>query len=287
MRTLPSRRRGFTLIELLVSMAITTMIVLVLAMVTSTALDGWRSSRNEVRATRQAKAAIEMINRDLEGLVIRPGNTFQWLDIKAATGTALPGPANNRSANAAKMIFFTAATDRYEGGAGLGDISAVVYELEYQDPIDAANQFPTFALYRRLINPDETFASLLSQANLTAPPVAQASATERANFVCENIHQFTVTFIIQTTATGAAATTKRVVVQSNGAVDSLKVFGNRLEVQGAIDSGRLRGVELSLSVLTDSALQTLKVAGFSAAKQAEFLGRNSFQFSKTIEIPQP
>lgn len=287
MKTIHFRRRGFTLIEVLVALAITVIIVMVLVTVTSAALDGWRTSRNEVRATRQAKAAMEIINRDLEGLVMRSGNIYQWLDIKATAGAALPGPANHRSANAAKMIFLTAATDRYDGGGGLGDISAVVYELEYQDPIDAANQFPTFALYRRLINPDETFASLLSQANLTAPPVAQASATARANFVCENIHQFTMTFIIQTAATGVAATTKRVVVQSNGAVDSFKVFGDRLEVQGAIDAGRLRGVEVSLSVLTDSALQTLKAGGVNPAKQGEFLARNSYQFSKTIDIPQP
>ena len=55
---LTPKRRGFTLAELMVAMGITVLLLTLLVSVTGVALDGWRLSRNKVRASRQAKAAL-------------------------------------------------------------------------------------------------------------------------------------------------------------------------------------------------------------------------------------
>ena len=132
---LKKRSRGFTLIELMVAMAITTVIVTVLVSITGVALDTWQRGRAEIRASRQAKSMLDTMAKDFESLVSRRGNNFEWLYSKV--DTELPGPTANVSSNAAELIFFTAATDRYFGEIGTdkdlgGDVSCVGYKLEYQ-----------------------------------------------------------------------------------------------------------------------------------------------------------
>ena len=70
------RARGFTLAELMVAMAITVILMTLLVSVTAVALDGWRVSRNKVRASRQAKATLEQMRRDFEAMVVRTGTNF-------------------------------------------------------------------------------------------------------------------------------------------------------------------------------------------------------------------
>ncbi|MBT8044014.1 MAG: type II secretion system GspH family protein, partial [Verrucomicrobiae bacterium] len=71
---------GFTLIELLVAMAITVVLIGVLVYLTAISMDTYRDSRNEVRASRQAKEALETISKDLESMISRrDGNTYEWL----------------------------------------------------------------------------------------------------------------------------------------------------------------------------------------------------------------
>ena len=52
---------GFTLIELLVSMVITVVLLGVLVYMTGISMDTYKKSRNEVRASRQAKEALDTI----------------------------------------------------------------------------------------------------------------------------------------------------------------------------------------------------------------------------------
>jgi len=179
--------RGFTLIELLVAMVITTIIVTILVSITALALDTWNRSRSEIRAARQGKAMIDSMARDFESLVVRSGNDFEWL--YAAFSPTASGPNNtNESPNAADLVFFSAATDRYNGNIGDpgdpgatppvaskdkgGDVSTIAYQLVYQDPIDPDQDYSgmtekqkdklrTFILYRKLINPNVTFTDTL------------------------------------------------------------------------------------------------------------------------------
>ncbi len=167
--------KGFTLIELLVAMAITTIIITILVSITGLSLDTWNRSRSEISASRQGKAMIDSMTRDFESMVVRKGNKFEWL--YAAYSPTAKGPkddTNNKSPNAADLVFFSAATDRYNGNIGDteadpdtgdagedkgGDVSTIAYQLKYKDPIDGGDtedRFKTFVLYRKIINPDNT-----------------------------------------------------------------------------------------------------------------------------------
>ncbi len=303
--------RGFTLIELMVAMAITTVIVTVLVSITGVALDTWQRGRAEIRASRQAKSMLDTMAKDFESLVSRRGNNFEWLYSKVES--ELPGPSANTSPNAAELIFFTAATDRYLGAIGTeddkgGDVSCVGYQLQYQDPVKGTEEekSSTFVLYRLLVNPDDTFKDLLGKDDLSgAFQSYDGKVKEVENFVCENVYQFTLTYqveVTQTTGSGATAKTTtipvRVTLGENGAGKEFTLRGNGMEmpdisvgnIKPTVTSeellaGRLTGVEIGITVLSDSAVIRLAQEGLSEKVREKILAQESFQYSRTVELP--
>lgn len=294
-----SIRRGFTLIELMVAMAITTIIVSVLVSVTSIAIDTWNRSRSELRAARQAKAMIDTMARDFEAMVVRSGNSNEWLSaVSPQTGVG----DNVQSSNSAELIFFTAATDRYDGDIGSvddkgGDISCVAYQLEYKDPLEDQGQFRTFVLNRLLVDPDETFEDFLGKDDLESEfQSLETRLSEELNFVCENVFQFTVTFHVRINQQVSGDTRQvdvPVTVGRGGGsktTDEFKIKGTGIEVSGVsnateIEAGRVTAMELSITVLTDFAVDQLRNRNFSAAQESEFVAKHSYQYSKLVELP--
>jgi len=294
-------RSGFSLMELMVAMAITTIIVTVLVSITSIAIDTWNRSRAELRASRQAKAMVDSMARDFEALVTRRGNEFEWLSaIRQAT---LPGK-KLQSTNAAELIFFSASTDRYNGEIGKpadlgGDVSCVAYLLDYRDPIDSnSSGFETFVLNRLLVDPKPTFEELLGQKDLAgAFSSYRAELQKPENFVCENVFQFTVTFYVevtQGTGTSATVTTVPVVIgQSGNATKSFKIKGTGIEAEVSggkvttdeLKSGRIKAMEISLTVISDAGIDQLRNRGFDDKGKSEFMAKNSYQYSKQIQLP--
>lgn len=319
MKTLTKKAgRGFTIIELLVAMAITTLIVTVLVSVTSLALDTWNRSRSEIRASNQAKAMIETMSSDLESMVSRQGNDFEWLFAR----TAIPndGPNGNNSPNAAELAFFSAATDRYSGDIGGnddqgGDISGIAYKLAYQDTVDdsGSDSFRTFALYRKIINPDETFKDMLgirhvddSDALFQTAESASSDFSDdvieaSANYICENIYQFTLIFHVNVTRTDGTPGTVQVRLgdTSEDSTNIFKVHGSGIFLDSTVDgqgspaitnsqirAGKLSAVEVSLTVLTDFGIEQMRRRSFpSPSEKDEFISENSYQFSKLISVP--
>lgn len=304
----PKRAKGFTLIELMVAMAITTVIVTVLVSITGVALDTWQRGRAEIRASRQAKSMLDTMAKDFESLVSRRGNNFEWLYSKVEAD--LPGPSANMSSNAAEVIFFTAATDRYEGQIGTdddlgGDVSCVSYQLQYQDPVKGEEEeaSSTFVLYRLLVNPDETFKDLLGKEDLSSEfsTKYKQKVKEVENFVCENIYQFTLTYQVEVTQPDGTSTKTvpvRVTLGETGAGKELRLRGNGLEMPGVsvgsikpsvkseeLMAGRLTGVEIGITVLSDAAVIRLAQEGLSDKVREKILAQESFQYSRTIELP--
>jgi prepilin-type N-terminal cleavage/methylation domain-containing protein len=299
-----SPKRGFTLMELMVAMAITTIIVTVLVSITSIALDTWNRSRSELRASRQGKAMIDTIARDFESMVVRRGNANEWLSAIAETRGI---GRNLQSTNASRLIFFTAATDRYNGEIGVvnrdrgGDVSCVAYELQYKDPLatGATGRFETFVMSRLLVNPDETFARLLGTPDLpTAFTSFAPTVSNPENFVCENVFQFSVTFNIQVSQVNGTTTTLvnvPVTVGSNGGVNAaqrFRILGSGIDTDAAggvtpaqLAAGRLTSMQISVTVLSDLGVDQLRTRSFSGNQQAEFLAKNSYQYSKLVQLP--
>ena len=307
MKTYPNKiSKGFTLVELLVSMIITTIIVTVLVTVTVTSLDIWNRNRAEIRASLQAKAMVDSMAADFESMVTRRGNDFQWLYSEFAPPSE--GPNANQSPSALNLIFFSAATDRYDGQVGDpvedkgGDISCVGYQLIYKDPISelASDKYKTFVLYRNLVNPDLTFQNLLGQADLKTAfaPYSQGGAQPLdavENFVCENVYQFTVKFHVDVTIPDPADATQTITKHVSVSLISSEEFivtGNGIESPAVtavtadqLATGKLSAVEVSLTVLTDGALKQLQARSFTDEKLSDFIAENSFQYSKLIPVP--
>jgi len=300
------RRGGFTLIELLVAMAITTVIVTVLVSITGVALDTWQRGRAEIRASRQAKSMLDTMAKDFESLVSRRGNTFEWLFTKVDTD--LPGSTANPSSNAAELIFFTAATDRYLGKIGTaddmgGDVSCVGYQLKWQDPVKGTEEdnSSTFVLYRLLVDPDDTFKDLLGKEDLeSAFSTYSSKVSEVENFVCENVYQFTMTYVIEVTQQSGSTTTTvpvRVTLGETGAGKELQLLGNGIVTDAATGSlkpsvtadelkaGRLTGVEIGITVLSDAAVIRLGTTGLNDEVREKILAQESFQYSRVVELP--
>lgn len=321
MKTLsPKKRRGFTLIELLVAMAITTVIVTILVSVTSLALDTWNRSRSEIRASRQAKAMVDTMAADFEAMVTRTGNNFEWLYASTPNST-VNGPNGIDSPNSAELAFFSAATDRYNGAIGEnadegGDISGIAYKLTFQNTIEnSSNQdLNTFALYRKIINPDKAFDAMLgteyvetsnqlfqNAENAPSDPDIQGNDIEtRANYICENIYQFTLIFHIAVTRPNGTPSTVQVRLGDTGSdsTDIFKIHGSGIHLNGGvagptgsgitndeIRSGRLSAVEVSITVLTDFGIEQMRRRTFSGSELDTFVGKNSYQYSKLIPVP--
>ena len=293
--------------ELMVAMAITTIIVTVLVSITSIALDTWNRSRAEIRSARQAKSMIDVMAMDFQGLVTRRGNTNEWLSVIAENQP--PGPSGKiSSTNASKLIFFTSATDRYDGKIGSaddkgGDVSCVGYQLDYRDPISlSGDEFQTFVLNRLLVNPDETFQQLLGKPDLTTAFTSFATQlSQPKNFVCENVYQFSITFQVEVTTVPATGTTPATIVNvpvtvgrtsSGQTASSFKVNGKGIDapVTGGIvtaeqlTSGRITAMQIAVTVISDFGIDQMKRRPFTATQQAEFLAKNSFQYSKLVQI---
>ena len=301
-------KRGFTLMELLVAMAITTIIVTVLISVTSIALDTWNRSRSELRASRQAKQMIDTMARDFEGLVIRRNTPHEWLTANN-TSNSTTGIGNQlKSTNASKLIFFTAATDRYNGEIGKagdlgGEVSCVAYNLDYKDPMGpTASNFKTFVLNRLLVNPNGTLNDLLGKTDLkTAFSTHDSKLSDQENFLCENVFQFSVTFHVQVTkSAGTTVTVPIALGRDKGARTATYFKVNGTEIicdaeNGAsggttvtaaeIKAGRVAAVELSLTILTDFAIDQLKSRSFNDTQKADFLAKHSYQYIKLVQVP--
>jgi len=116
------------------------------------------------------------------------------------------------------------------------------------------------------------------------------------NYVCENIYQFSLTFCVSvTTANGD----KKIIpitinenVQSNNASEfHIKGTGIATDFAGAagvtpqeLQAGNVSSIEVSVSVLSDSGVEQLRRRKFNDTQKAEFLAKNSFQFSKKIQL---
>ncbi|GAA5482293.1 hypothetical protein Hsar01_01511 [Haloferula sargassicola] len=292
----------------MVAMGITAVIVTVLVTITGVATDTWTRSRSEVRAARQAKVMLDTMAKDFESMVSRRGTNAEWLFAGIDSGSGLPKvtQGSSGSGSAAELTFMTAATDRYAGQIGNenfdkgGDVSCVSYRLRYDDPINGENdpKASTYVLYRMLVNPDQTFEDLLGQPDLkTAFSQFDSQVDEQRNFVCENIHQFTVTFLVEVpkSQTGGALAgydTVRLTLSSDQPSGEFRLNGTGIQTtlqssgysQDEILSGRLTGVEISISVMSDAAMVRLK-SGRSQGLNPDDYARNVYHYSRVVTVP--
>lgn len=300
-------RRGFTLLELLVAMAVTSIIVTVLIGLTSVAVDAWKESSDQTRASRVAKEMVDNLAKDLEGIVIRRDNDYEWAFARMETNSDLgPSGSSAELMNPLELVFFTGATDRYEGEVGTekdlgGDISTVSYRLVYRDQMNPSGaEFPVFTVYRRLINPDETYQKFLAQNDIQTVHSTDADQTiEQSNFLVENVYDLTITFKFEYVDVNGITRIVRVpVVQSDMGTDGIRIKGNTIQVNGQPLKGesdedisanaRLAGADLSITVITDAGMNALNRRSLTSDEDvAAFLEENTYHYSKSVILPRP
>lgn len=282
------------MVELLVSMGITILIISMIVTITSIALGAWRDSRNEIRASRQAKSLLDVLSKDLESMVVRSGNNYEWFNAKSEDVSS----GNLSSSSVASLVFFTAATDRYDGNIGGaadegGDVSTVGYLMKIQNPITGSDggEFNTFAMYRQLENPDTTFNSYLAKPNL--PTVFGPIETTGENFICENIYEISIVFLVEYNDGTSIKQMRVPVLGSKGsggnAVTEFSITGSgftTLPAKPELGNGRLLSADVSISVISDHGLGILRAAG-AAALADNFFAENSYRYSTTVRLPQP
>ncbi len=309
------KRKGFTLLELMVAMTVTTFLVGSLMVIVRMSVESLGSVREKTRVTRQAKDVLDTMALDFESIVVgtSPGTEWGFFRQDPEGSSFGPNPSGEtlEIANSSELVFFTAATDRYDGASADdpknvgGDVSCVGYRLIYKDPItgESGNASPhsVFSLYRQRIDPDETFDNLLAQEDLEAAydnSYAQSSV-DAQNFLAENIYELSVTFLVDVIDATTGVTSRRrvsVVSQNSieswntGAYSSLSITGDGLiaiDTSGAEDEeirdGSIFGVELGITVLTDKGMGIIKAR---PVEQHEFLKEYGRQYSKTIILPK-
>lgn len=290
------QRKGFTLIELLTAVAITVIIIGVLIGMTRVSMDSFKESSDKAKASRLAKESIEIMARDLEGLVIRSGNDYEWFRAEIDS-TEIDGPNGAELKNPLDLVFFTAATDRYDGKIGDpvddkgGDISAVHYRLVYEEQLTGG--FPVYSLYRELINPDDAFDDYLAQSSLPS----SNNVIQNDNFLAQNVYNMTMTLIFEYQESGTTRQKRVPIMDSGSDYDEISILGNSIDTSPALQndnnddisgSARLSGVELGMLVINESGMNTLRNKNFPSPEDFNaFLKKNSHYFTKSVVLPRP
>ncbi len=284
-----SFQRGFTLIELLVSMTITIIIIGLLVFVTRSAFDTLSQGNGNVSSYQKANIALEQLATDLETLVVREGNNFEWLVAQRGGGNAM---ANGYNAFATNLAFFTVAADRYDGDVtgNSGDVACVHYVIDFADHIGAGDQ--KLILYRNIEEPNDTFANLLGTADLMTALGAHPMAAE--NIVTDSIRELTVSFTVEYSQINAATEvetthiTKIPVISTNANnASDFTIRGDGLIAPAAasaasIRDGRVISIDINAQVISEDTEGLLNLGTVPVEKVEKGITR----FSKTISIPQ-
>jgi len=298
-------RKGFTMVELLISMAITLIIVAMLLGMTKISIDAWRTTNSKAKSSRLAQEVFDVVGRDMEGIVIRTGNNFEWLRIVSSNlADADLGPETNKTIkNALEFNFFTSTPDRYDGQIGVtgvdngGDVSLVRYRLVYQDAIDPASRNkPVYSLYRDRVEPDTAFNNLLAQTDLeTGLNAITGSISDVDNLLADNIYDFTLSFNFEFITSTGQDGYQRVVMQSDGVNSQLSIQGNEIQVNGGAlplpagaTSLRLSSADISVFVISDSGMKSVATVPIATdAEFSEFLNEHGNTYTKSVILPQP
>ena len=111
--------------------------------------------------------------------------------------------------------------------------------------------------------------------------------------MCENIYEFSLSFVVEYVESNVTKTIRVQVASTSGSnsVDDFRLRGDGIRIDGADNevyaSGTVVAADLSLTVINDSALEILRNSSLQETNKNRLLEQNSFHFSKTIILPRP
>lgn len=321
-------RRAFTLVELITAMAITAVLVVVIMQLTNQSVILWKVLREDTSSAATARQALQIMARDLESFQMRPASDehYQWLF--SEMDRAMNGvPKSLEIPRSARCIFITSPTEHNPAVSSSpislrtsyrdmlsssekfqGDISAVGYRLLFRDHIlnlQARNgdteSFPLFSLYRNVVPPRETFENFLGKDDLRGP-YSRYERAEEKSFLCENIVELNITFIVRYMDEASASNGDKPtystmvvpVVSSNASrsIRSFRLYSNNAEMEGGrtLNHACIIAAELSMTVITDEGValvEQVRQGQRRAPKLSEFFSRYTRSYSRSVSMPQP
>lgn len=181
--------RSFTLVELMAAMAVLSLLMVALVAMFDQAMRGWRNAQKGIDGRREARTALQMVQRDLSALVIRPGRGI----FNETTNN------NNKSSD---LYFLAALPTSAQATNSGGDICGVGYFVEWDPSLnegrggrvlrryqqEAAQQF-TNLQSAPTSNPTRT--QLFPSTN--SPGVSVETLAQNVSHFRAEIYQWTVT----------------------------------------------------------------------------------------------
>ncbi len=182
---------GFTLIELLVAMMVLAVLVVTLLGLVDASAKLWRENSSRAEAYQEARAALDVMTRDLGNrLKVKDTNTFLLNEHGAFS--RLPPDAEAHMSRAGALFFLVALPpEAREPESHPGDVCEVGYFLGFGLAREALTGAPpTMNLYRYLRSGNPTFSNLAA-SNALFQDAAMGPGGEE--LLARNIRSFRVT----------------------------------------------------------------------------------------------
>lgn len=169
---------GFTLVEILIAMAVASLLVVSLLSIVSSSMDVSKQANAAMFSKSSAQAALDLMVTDLDSLVVGR-NAGEVLQLAQGSLT-----------NSSLTLLTASMVDSYStdnsGSPGLPRV--VQYVITY-DTTPASYSKKSFGLYRNVLDPTETFNSVIG-TNLPVP--LPNSTTNLPNLLVPNVVRMNV-----------------------------------------------------------------------------------------------
>jgi len=186
---------AFTMIELLVSMAVLSLIVVLLLSMVDNATKMWRQSENRVDAYREARAALNLIASDLASIYSSTNTNFFYFDRE-------PKPLPNvSSALDGKVFFVTALPPTAQGTGQKSDLCTVGYFAGFDKTSITGRGGESMNLYRYFRPSNETFDALKTGDIADGMTISSTPTSDDAEVLAKNITGFKVAAYSKATGT--------------------------------------------------------------------------------------
>lgn len=286
-----SARQGFTLVEVLVSSFLTLIVLGMLFAVLMGTINAWEGGTSRLKASGDARLAMDILKTDLESVVVRQTQYNQeWL---YSEPYLVNGIQNTR------LLFFAPSLDRDANQEG--DIVALSYEVAYKDPISPdSNVNPIFGLYKGMTDTKVAFNNALGQTDIEAfwtndstkyqftwgqNISARELALDARGFLAPNVVQFTITWLIRN-PTGDK-------VDRYGPENTLRL-SNQLVAEnkappgwGPYTVGKIEAAEINMVTISDEGMRRFSFLNSSSpitpAQTSAII--NEFGRTHTLRIP--
>lgn len=183
---------AFTMLELLVSMAVLSLLIVLLLSMVDNATKMWRQSENRVDAYREARAALNLIASDLASIYSSANTNFFRTNSSGITlSPSKISPSSPLGSGKTDSIFFITAlpSKAQDPTAGKSDLCEVGYYVSWSSTsILAGDTNRSQNLHRFFRSSDPTFEGLKNNAVL----FNSASSGGGEEILAKNITGFTV-----------------------------------------------------------------------------------------------